>query len=158
MICDYLARPEALRGNKELDAPQPVLYFSKMESPIGVVYLASTDEGLVYCGSPLEASEKFNQWLAKYLPDHECQVKDNDHLIRAKEQLAAYFAGKSRTLDVPMKLIGTPFQVSVWEALVTIPFGEARTYGQIAKQVGCPKGPRAVGGANNKNPISFFVP
>ena len=61
-------------------------------------------------------------------------------------------------LNVPLNLIGTSFRKKVWEALETIPYGETRTYGQIASQIGNPKGPRAVGQANHHNPISYFVP
>ena len=101
-------------------------------------------------------------WLAKYLLGHipDCALKQgsNPILNTAKQQLMAYFTGESKVLDVPLKLIGTTFRKSVWQALRTIPYGETRTYGQIAAQVGRPQGPRAVGQANHHNPISFFVP
>lgn len=135
-----------------------ICYYDKIDSPIGVVYLAATVEGLVYCSTPTESAERRQEWLAKYLPDYTYQPGSNEHLLAAKEQLAAYFAGEKLELDVPLRLIGTPFRQSVWQALTTIPYGETRTYGEIAKQVGRPRGPRAVGQANNKNPISLFVP
>lgn len=135
-----------------------ICYYDTLDTAIGTIYLAATDEGLVYCSTPKEAEERLLNWVAKHLPSYSCQPGTNQFIAQAKEQLAAYFAGKSRELNVPLKLIGTPFQQRVWQALTTIPFGETRTYGEIAKQVGCPQGPRAVGQANNRNPISFFVP
>ena len=129
-----------------------------IDSPIGSVYLAATQEGLVYCGTPRETEERLLGWVEKHLPGYTCQQGSNEFIARAKEQLAAYFAGKSKELNVQLKLIGTPFQIGVWQALATIPYGETRTYGEIAKQVGRPKGPRAIGQANNRNPVSFFVP
>ena len=73
-------------------------------------------------------------------------------------QLEEYFAGKRKTFDIPIKLEGTPFHKKVWEALQKIPYGGTRTYGEIAKAIGSPKAARAVGGANNKNPIGIVVP
>lgn len=133
-------------------------YFDKIDAPIGPVYLAATQEGLVYCGTPCETANRMLAWVEKHLPGYTCQQGSNEFISMAKEQLAAYFAGKSKELSVPLQLIGTPFQQSVWQALATIPYGETRTYGEIAKQVGRPKGPRAIGQANNRNPVSFFVP
>ena len=77
---------------------------------------------------------------------------------RAFEQLAAYFAGTLRTFDLPLAPCGTPFQMRVWAALREIPYGETRTYAQIAAAIGCPGGARAVGMANNRNPIAIVIP
>lgn len=79
-------------------------------------------------------------------------------LLRAKKQLLEYFDGARREFDVPLDPHGTPFQLSVWEALLTIPYGETRSYGQIAAQIGNPEASRAVGMANHSNPISIFIP
>lgn len=77
---------------------------------------------------------------------------------RAFEQLEMYFLGRLRVFSLPLNPRGTPFQKRVWAALQTIPFGETRSYGQIARQIGCPGGARAVGMANNRNPISIVIP
>ena len=74
------------------------------------------------------------------------------------QQLDEYFAGRRKDFDVPLKPSGTAFQLAVWEALTDIPYGETRSYGQQAAAIGKPKAARAVGGANNKNPISIIVP
>lgn len=76
----------------------------------------------------------------------------------AFRQLEEYFAGKRRVFDLPLAPQGTPFQQKVWHALQSIPYGETRTYKQIAEQVGNPLGCRAVGMANNKNPIGIIIP
>ena len=76
----------------------------------------------------------------------------------AAHQIAAYLAGVRRDFDFPVSLSGTPFQLSVWNALLQIPYGETRTYGEIAAMIGNPKASRAVGMACNRNPIWILVP
>lgn len=73
-------------------------------------------------------------------------------------QLRAYFAGDLRVFDVPLEVVGTDFQKRVWRALRTIPFGETRSYSQVAGQIGSPRAVRAVGAANGRNPIPIIVP
>ncbi len=84
--------------------------------------------------------------------------KPTDLTNLAATQLQEYFAGKRSTFSVPLNPEGTPFQKLVWEALLTIPYGQTRTYKQIAEQIGHPQSFRAVGGANNKNPLPIFIP
>jgi methylated-DNA-[protein]-cysteine S-methyltransferase len=72
--------------------------------------------------------------------------------------LREYFAGERKSFDLPLDMRGTPFQKNVWEALLAIPFGETRSYGQLARQLGNPQSTRAVGAANGRNPISIIVP
>jgi methylated-DNA-[protein]-cysteine S-methyltransferase len=79
-------------------------------------------------------------------------------LVETEKQLNEYFAGKRSQFDLELDFAGTEFQKSVWKALLTIPFGETRSYGQIAAQLGNPKAVRAVGAANGKNPISIVAP
>jgi methylated-DNA-[protein]-cysteine S-methyltransferase len=79
-------------------------------------------------------------------------------LLEAERQLAEYFAGTRRTFELPLDFEGTEFQRSVWAALLTIPYGETRSYGQIARQIGRPKAVRAVGAANGRNPLSIVAP
>lgn len=86
------------------------------------------------------------------------QIKETELIKRTYLQLMEYFEGKRITFDVPIRLEGTNFQTKVWEELRKIPYGETRSYGEIAKQVGVPKGARAVGGANHNNPILIIVP
>ncbi len=79
-------------------------------------------------------------------------------LTKAIRQLDQFFRGKRKDFDLPLRPRGTPFQEAVWRALSTIPFGETRSYGEIAAKVGNPKASRAVGGANNRNPIAVIIP
>lgn len=79
-------------------------------------------------------------------------------LQKAKKQLREYFAGNRREFDLPICLHGTDFQKKVWNVLQSIPYGETLSYGEVAAKIGNPKASRAVGGANNKNPIMIIVP
>jgi methylated-DNA-[protein]-cysteine S-methyltransferase len=79
-------------------------------------------------------------------------------LRQAAQELGQYFAGKRTTFSVPIDATGTPFQTKVWRALTRIPYGETRSYADIARSVGAPQGYRAVGMANNRNPIPIIVP
>ena len=79
-------------------------------------------------------------------------------LLEAKKQLSEYFSGKRKSFDFPIEFSGTEFQKSVWRELLKIPFGETKTYGEIAAAIGKPKAARAVGSACNKNPIPIIVP
>lgn len=84
--------------------------------------------------------------------------RDDDPFPEVVEQLNAYFEGELKDFTLPIHLAGTPFQRSVWEQLLTIPYGETRSYGQLAEQLGNAGASRAVGLANGKNPISIVVP
>lgn len=86
------------------------------------------------------------------------EAADNPILVRAVLQLQEYFAGTRNQFDLELDFAGTEFQKKVWQALLTIPFGETRSYSQIAKQIGNPSAVRAVGAANGKNPISIVAP
>ena len=79
-------------------------------------------------------------------------------LLEAKKQLEEYFAGRRREFQLPLAPKGTEFQQKVWKALLDIPYGETRSYGEIARAIGNPKASRAVGMANNRNPIAIIIP
>jgi methylated-DNA-[protein]-cysteine S-methyltransferase len=92
-------------------------------------------------------------------PPPPTQVRDADPLLEeACRQLAAWFAGERTAFDLPLRPPGTPFQRAVWAALEAIPYGETRSYSQIAAGVGRPSAVRAVGAANGQNPIAVIVP
>lgn len=102
-----------------------------------------------------------NALLGLYFGEHEPEGalrKKTKLMEEASKQLKEYFSGERQVFDLPLCPEGTPFQKKVWEALKTIPYGETRTYQEIAVQIGNPKACRAVGGANNKNPISIIIP
>ena len=85
-------------------------------------------------------------------------VRETALIREAAVQLKDYLAGKRKDFEVPLAMVGTAFQQMVWKALTNIPYGETRSYKQIAESIGNPKACRAVGLANNKNPIAVFVP
>jgi methylated-DNA-[protein]-cysteine S-methyltransferase len=92
----------------------------------------------------------------KTFPD--AVIAETPVIKKAADQLAEYFDGRRRSFDLPMTLRGTDFQLAVWKALLTIPLGETRCYQDIAAQIGRPKALRAVGMANNRNPIVIIIP
>jgi methylated-DNA-[protein]-cysteine S-methyltransferase len=127
------------------------LAYKKINSPVGKLTLVASDEGLV---AVLWDSDKPGRVrLGKLTKQHNHSV-----LTQAERQLKEYFARKRKSFSVPLDMRGTHFQRSVWEALLAIPFGETRSYGQVAKQLGNPQAMRAVGAANGRNPISIIVP
>ena len=91
------------------------------------------------------------------LPIH-ADVKETALIKEAAKQLDEYFRGQRRLFSVKLNPQGTPFQQSVWKALLEIPYGETRSYKQIAERIGNPSASRAVGMANNKNPIFIIIP
>ncbi len=121
-----------------------------IDSPLGPLKLVASDKGLA---AILWQNEKSG--VLKSVP-----VEDPDHpvLVETERQRRAYFAGELRQFSLPLDLQGTAFQQSVWQALLTIPFGETRSYAEIARQIGRPKAVRAVGAANGQNPISIVAP
>ena len=95
---------------------------------------------------------------APYEPLPDVVVRETPLLLRAFAQLEEYLAGKRHEFDLPLAPAGTPFQRRVWDALMKIPHGQTRSYRQIAEAADSPKGYRAVGMANNRNPIAVFIP
>jgi methylated-DNA-[protein]-cysteine S-methyltransferase len=91
-------------------------------------------------------------------PSPEAECGETPLIRKAAAQIAEYFAGKRKAFDLPLALHGTAFQLSVWRALQAIPIGETRSYLEVAVAVGNPRAPRAVGMANNRNPVAIIVP
>ena len=121
-----------------------------MASPLGRLTLVARDEGL--CAVLWESDRPGRVRLP---PGREA---DHPVLREAERQLEAYFRGCLKAFALPLVFEGTGFQKSVWHALLTIPFGETRTYAEIARQIGRPAAFRAVGAANGRNPISIVAP
>jgi methylated-DNA-[protein]-cysteine S-methyltransferase len=99
-----------------------------------------------------------NLYFSETVADAKAILEETVILKKTNQQLQEYFAGKRKVFELPLAPKGTEFQQKVWQALKEIPFGETRSYGEIAKRIGQPKASRAVGGANNKNPLPIFVP
>jgi methylated-DNA-[protein]-cysteine S-methyltransferase len=120
------------------------MQYAVMNSPIGPLTVATTDKGLasVHIGTSVPSGVAADE-------------SGKNEVVR---QLAEYFAGKRTRFELPLDVEGTPFQKSVWNALLQIPYGETRSYGEIAKAVGKPAAARAVGMANHNNPIAIVIP
>lgn len=112
------------------------------QSPVGPLYIGETDGAISHLVfRPLDG-----------------EPGDSELLREARRQLDAYFAGTLQTFDLPLAPKGTEFQTRAWRMLQTIPYGVIWSYKQLAEAVGSPRGYRAVGLANNRNPISIFIP
>ena len=107
----------------------------------------------------LEGEETLTRlWLPNALPDDRGRGEETPLLRVARTQLLEYLSGARRSFDLPLDPAGTAFQRSVWEALRAIPYGQTRTYGEMAAAVGRPKAVRALGQANHVNPLPIFIP
>lgn len=125
--------------------------YKTTKTPVGRLKLVASDRGLA--AILWENDDPKRVRLSPLAED-----KNHPVLLEAERQLNDYFVGKRKKFSLKFDFVGTEFQKEVWEALATIPFGETRSYAQIAQQVGRPKAVRAVGAANGKNPISIIVP
>lgn len=127
------------------------LAFLEMASPVGTLKLVAHETALVAVLWENENPKRLR--LAELI-----EQIDHPILLETQKQLTEYFAGKRQQFDVPLDFEGTEFQKKVWQALLSIPFGETRSYRDIAEQIGNVKAVRAVGAANGKNPISIIAP
>lgn len=127
------------------------LSFMEMSSPVGVLKLVAHEHALVAVLWENENPKRVR--LAELIEDQQHPI-----LLRTQKQLNEYFAGQRQIFDLPLDFEGTEFQQKVWQALLSIPFGETRSYKDIAEQIGNVKAVRAVGAANGKNPISIIAP
>jgi methylated-DNA-[protein]-cysteine S-methyltransferase len=125
--------------------------YKTMKSPVGELKLVASDKGLA--AILWENDDPLRVRLSPLVEN-----KNHPVLLAAERQLNDYFAGKLKAFSLELDFAGTEFQKQVWDALLTIPFGETRSYGEIAKQIGRPTAGRAVGAANGKNPISIVAP
>ena len=116
------------------------------ESPVGMLGIAENGIAIT------------DLFFGNTMPNPMWQLLNTPLLTQAINQLEAYFSGERTAFDLPLGAEGTEFQRSVWEALLRIPYGETRSYGQIAEAIGKPKAGRAVGMANHRNPIAIIIP
>jgi methylated-DNA-[protein]-cysteine S-methyltransferase len=120
-------------------------------SPVGKLKLVGSNAGLAAILWENDNSKRVRRTITS-------EAKNHPVLVETARQLEEYFAGKRKKFSVKLDFTGTEFQNRVWQALLEIPFGETRSYGDIAKQLGKPTASRAVGAANGKNPISIIAP
>ncbi|MFJ5770581.1 methylated-DNA--[protein]-cysteine S-methyltransferase [Psychrobacillus sp. NPDC093180] len=121
------------------------------------LYMAATENGLSYIGSQGKPYEEMEAWLAKRFPKLEL-VEDEKALTPYMNELKEYLDGSRREFAMPVDLKGTAFQLAIWDALTKIPYGEKKSYSQIAELINNPAAVRAVGAAIGANPILITIP
>lgn len=121
------------------------------KSPVGILKISSQNEKIIQIDRVKEEED-----ILEGVIDKDCS--DYKLCMKTVKELTEYFAGKRKEFDLPINAHGTEFQTKVWKALCDIPYGETRSYSDIAEAIGNSTAVRAVGGANNKNPISIVVP
>lgn len=127
------------------------LFYKIMKTPVGNLKLVASAKGLVAVLWENDSSERVR--LESSTPEENHLV-----LVEATKQLQQYFLGKRKSFSIPLDPQGTSFQRKVWSALLTIPYGETRSYSELARQIEKPKASRAVGAANGKNPLLIVIP
>ena len=136
------------------DAARETFHVATCETPLGAYVVAASSNGVV-CVKPDDQetpnAETWQRW-GDVVEGH------NDHTRQAVRELDEYFAGKRRDFTVALDMRGTDFQRRAWQALLAIPYGQTRSYGQQAAMLGNPQASRAVGLANGSNPVSIIVP
>ena len=122
-------------------------FYHWYESPVGPLFLSGSSEALQMISFPCKEAVAADHWQKKARPFKE-----------ACKQLDSYFKRRLKSFDLPLAPQGTPFQQNVWQALLTIPYGQTCSYAEIARQIDSPKAVRAVGNANGRNPIPIIIP
>ena len=133
-----------------------MIKFARFQSPIGQLSILAVKEGVVRIFSKNESMEELAKWCQKNMGMG--IVEDTNFTTEAKDQILNYFCGKRKSLDFPIVHLNTPFRTRVLDAERNIPYGQTRSYGEVAKMVGRPKAIRAVGSANANNPLPLYYP
>jgi methylated-DNA-[protein]-cysteine S-methyltransferase len=138
---------------------KPHIFYGEMESPIGALTIVCTLKGVckLEFGEYDQTQANVKLWTRKHFLKCEI-IRDDEKTAPVVQQLNEYFQGRRYHFDIPLQLCGTPFQKRVWETLRAIPHGETRTYKQIAQTMKAGKAVRAIGNANNKNPLPILIP
>ena len=133
-----------------------MIEYTTFNSPIGKIYIAAVKEGVVKISFSNESPEELENYCQKRLGSEVHQ--GSDFTKYAKQQILKYLEGKSQSLDFPVIHLNSPFWKKVLEAERNIPYGETRSYGEVAKMVNNPRASRAVGSANAENPLPLYFP
>ncbi|UJL46290.1 methylated-DNA--[protein]-cysteine S-methyltransferase [Virgibacillus sp. NKC19-16] len=132
-------------------------YYGHVHTRDWSLYIAATDKGLCFVGSQNEGLDEVKDWFDAKRPEATL-VEDWDKVAAYAKELVEYFNGERQSFDLPVDFMGTNFQENVWTELQNIPFGEKRTYTDIAENIGRPGSVRAVGAAIGANPVMIVVP
>jgi O-6-methylguanine DNA methyltransferase len=133
------------------------VHIARLDSPIGRFRVATTELGLAYVELPHSSGRGMRDYLERYVSERRC-VDEIGPNAAAMEQVLEFLAGERIDFAVPLDLRGTPFQRAVWDVLLKIPYGETCSYAEVAQAIGRPGAQRAVGSANNANPVALVVP
>jgi len=139
--------------NKDLNN----IYWALLKHQQWNMYVAATDKGLCYIGSPNASFEEFDRWAKKRLPGYNL-VEEKEIIEPYSVELVDYLEGRLKNFTLPMDLQGTQFQQSVWQALRKLQYGQTVSYTDIAERIGKPKSVRAVATAIGANPVLILVP
>ncbi|WP_339278671.1 methylated-DNA--[protein]-cysteine S-methyltransferase [Paenibacillus sp. FSL W8-1187] len=140
-----------------MSAEENRLYWSVLEKDGWRLHAAADADGFAFCGSQDAPFEELAEWAAARRPG--AALERSDRVLQPYlDELAALLSGASREFRLPLSLGGTAFQRTVWDELRRIPYGETRTYAQIAEAIGRPSAARAVGAAIGANPVLMSVP
>ena len=145
-------------GRKQVMEKKNIIKIKRYESPCGVLMLGSIDDKLCLCDWQVEKHRDHVDRRPKRILNAGFEEGSSEVIEKAEQQLNEFFARKRRMFDVPLLFVGTEFQKTVWNFLLTIPFGKTISYGEMARQIGLPKAVRAVANANGANSISIFAP
>ncbi|MEC1670945.1 methylated-DNA--[protein]-cysteine S-methyltransferase [Bacillus mojavensis] len=136
---------------------KPTLYWSLLMFKDWNLYIASTSKGLVFVGSQNKSFEELFEWAKKRFPGSPL-VEDDEKLDPYVVEITQYLEGNRKNFTVPIEYVGTTFQLAVWNALCEIPYGQTRSYSDIANHINKPAAVRAVGAAIGANPALITVP
>ncbi|HXZ05901.1 MAG TPA: methylated-DNA--[protein]-cysteine S-methyltransferase [Ktedonobacteraceae bacterium] len=135
------------------------LQWSSVPCPQGPIVVIATERGVCWTGTPGMPIDKGFAWLRRKIQfDRVIEGEETASLQYAMDELRRYLAGERVQFTCPLDLHGTPFQIKVWQELFRIPYGETRTYAEIARAIGRPSAVRAAGAANGANPVAIIVP
>ena len=133
-----------------------MIEYTTLNSPIGKIYIAAVKEGVVKISFSTESAQELEKYCQRHLG---AGVREGSEYNRdAKEQILKYLEGESQSLDFPVIHLNSPFRQKVLETERNIPYGETRSYGEVAKMVNNPRASRAVGSANAENPLPLYFP
>ncbi|MFD1737620.1 methylated-DNA--[protein]-cysteine S-methyltransferase [Bacillus salitolerans] len=136
---------------------KPTLFWSLLKFKDWNIYIASISKGLVFVGSQNKPFEELFEWAKKRFPGSPL-VEDDEKLEPYVVELTQYLEGKRNTFTVPFEYVGTQFQLAVWNALCEIPYGQTKSYSDIANDINKSTAVRAVGAAIGANPVLITVP
>jgi len=135
-----------------------VATWATIKSRIGVIRVAATPQGVCKIALGRETAQDFLGWLERHVGHVPRRPECSGLVALALDQIAEYLAGRRREFDLPLDVRGTDFQRRAWAAVAAIPYGQTRTYSQVAQAIGRPAAVRAVGAANGANPLPLVVP